>query len=417
MRILDVSPRKVHPPMSGAPVRTYNLLRRLARSHDVRHFWQPGLRDRRRPEQSDYQEIAHSNPVAAAITELGWRSWACAPIPAGAALQLTRPAALTELIRWADVVMVEFPWQFEYCRRRVSGTPLVLAAHNVEAEKFLSWGEAAGARLTRRPWLRYVEQAERRAARAADLITVVKEGDREGLARRYGADPERIVVVANGADTRRYRPADPARREQAKRELGLPERPVAIYVGFTQPANRAGFEWVRRLARRSDDFSFVVVGEVGAGSVGGGNLSIPGPVDDLRPWLEAADVALCPIEHGGGTKIKLHEALAAGLPTIAFAASVDGLAARDGEHLLLCEPSERALLAALERLRDEPALAAQIGEAARTLATTRYDWEMLGDVMEAALTGLVEGPSRGDRARDAAGRVGERPREEERPSA
>jgi glycosyltransferase involved in cell wall biosynthesis len=417
MRILDVSPRKVHPPLSGARVRTYNLLRRLARSHDVRHFWQPRPRDRRRPEQSDYQEIGHSDPVAAAITELGWRSWASAPIPAGAALQLTRPAALTELIRWADVVMVEFPWQFEYCRRRVSGTPLVLATHNVEAEKFLSWGEAAGARLARRPWLRYVERAERGAARAADLITVVKEGDREGLARRYGADPERIVVVANGADTRRYRPADPERRELAKGELGLPERPVAIYVGCTQPANRAGFEWVRRAARRSDDFNFVVVGRVGSGAEGHDNLTIAGPVDELGPWLEAADVALCPIEHGGGTKIKLLESLAAGLPTIAFAASVDGLAARDGEHLMICEPNERALLAALERLRDEPQLAARIGEAARALATTRYDWEMLGDVMETALTGLVEGASRGDRGREATDRKGERPREEERPRA
>jgi glycosyltransferase involved in cell wall biosynthesis len=271
--------------------------------------------------------------------------------------------------------------------------------------------------LTHRPWLRYVERAESGAARAADLITVVKEGDREGLARRYGADSERIVAVANGADTRRYRPADSARREQAKRELGLPKRPVAVYVGTTQPANRAGFEWVRRAAGRSDDFNFVVVGRVGSGAEARHNLTIAGSVDDLRPWLEAADVALCPIEHGGGTKIKLLESLAAGLPTIAFAASVDGLAARDGEHLLLCKPDEQALLSALERLRDEPQLAARIGEAGRALATTRYDWEMLGDVMEAALTGLVEGASRGDRGRGATDRKGERPREEERPRA
>jgi polysaccharide biosynthesis protein PslH len=128
-------------------------------------------------------------------------------------------------------------------------------------------------------------------------------------------------------------------------------------------------------------------------------------------------VALCPIEHGGGTKIKLLESLAAGLPTIAFAASVDGLAARDGEHLMICEPNERALLAALERLRDEPQLAARIGEAGRALATAHYDWEMLGDVMEAALTRLVEGPRRIDRDGEATGRIGERPREEERPRA
>lgn len=403
--------------MDGASVRIHNLLENLARRHEVRLFWQPRIGNRDQRADGGYQRIAHASPVAATMTEVGWRSWISAPVLAGAALRATRPPALTELIRWADLIMVEFPWQFEYCRRRRAGTPLVLAGHNVEAEKFNSWGDAAGARLTRRPWLRYIERREHAACQGADLVIVVKEGDREELVRRYGVDPRRVVVVPNGADTRRYRPAEPDRRSKAKRELGLPERPVAIYAGTAQPPNQAGLSWVRRLARRASDLSFVVVGRVGGRPGMRENLITTGPVLDLRPWLEAADLALCPIEHGGGTKIKLLEALAAGLPTIAFPPSVDGIAARSEEHLLVCEPNEEAVVESLERLRREPALAAGLAQRARTLATAEHDWERLGDRLEGALARLIEGPIGCERPRDPAEGEGQGSGQKERPRA
>jgi glycosyltransferase involved in cell wall biosynthesis len=393
MRILDVSPRQVYPMMSGAPVRTHNLLRRLAQRHEVRMFWQPRLGEAESP-NGGYSRIANPSRLAATVTEGGWRAWPAAPILAGAATRVSRPGKLDDLIAWADVVMVEFPWQFEHCRRRSSGTPMVLCTHNVEVEKFASWARAAGTRLSR-PWLRYVEQAEAAAARAADLVVAVKEGDRDEFVRRYGADPERVAVVPNGADTHRYRPVDPARRKETKGQLGLGETPMAVYVGTFQPANQVGLGWVRRLARRCKDINFVVVGRVGGEAATEGNLTITGPVEDVRPWLEAADLALCPIEHGGGTKIKLLEALAAGLPVVAFPASVDGLQVSDGEQLLICDPNEEALAAAVGRLRDDPGLAARLGEGGRAFMTASHDWERLGDRLETALSRLVEGDDQG----------------------
>jgi glycosyltransferase involved in cell wall biosynthesis len=393
MRILDVSPRLVYPMMSGAPVRTHNLLRRLAQRHEVRMFWQPRLGEAGSPD-GGYRRIANPSRLAGAVAEAGWRAWPAAPILAGAATRVSRPGELDDLIAWANVVMVEFPWQFEYCRRRASGTPMVLCTHNVELEKFASWARAAGTRLSR-PWLRYVERSEGAAVRAADLVIAVKDGDRDGFVRRYAADPGRVTVVPNGADTHRYRPAGSARRKEAKGQLGLGVTPVAIYVGTFQPANRVGLEWVRRLARRRKDINFVVVGQVGGEAATEGNLTTTGPVDDVRPWLEAADLALCPIEHGGGTKIKLLEALAAGLPVVAFPASVDGLQVCNGEQLLICDPSEEALAAAVGRLRDDPELAVRLGESARALMTASHDWERLGDRLEAVLCRLCEGEKRG----------------------
>jgi glycosyltransferase involved in cell wall biosynthesis len=390
VRILDVSPRVVFPPMRGSSVRTHNLLRHLARSHDVRLFAQPRL-GHRPAEPPPYGEHLHESGLARALCSASERAWVSAPILSGAGLRLARPAVLRELLGWADVVLVEFPWQFEHCRRERPSAPLVLSAINVEAAKFASWAEAAGTRLTRRPWLRWIERTEAAAVRHAALITVVSERDRRDLAARYELDPDRVVVVPNGADADAYRPVDPERRAAAKLELGLPDRPAVLFAAADMPANRRGLRWVEQAAALADRFTFVVVGTVAKRRPARANLVVAGPVPDIQPWLEAADLAICPIEHGGGTKIKLLEALAAGLPTVAFPHAVEGLTVRDGREILVVPPDERAVVSALERLVADPELARSVAAGGREFVVTGHDWADGAARLEAALLGLVDG--------------------------
>jgi glycosyltransferase involved in cell wall biosynthesis len=308
----------------------------------------------------------------------------------GLALEMTRPRLLTRLLRWADVVLVEFPWQFEYCRRR-SKAPCVLASHNLEGLKFAGWAEAAGASLTVGPWLRYVRRMEGRAARAATLVLAVSASEREGYTERYGVDPERVVEIPNGADTKRYSPIRPDAKAAARRRLGLPERSTVIYVASVIPPNRRGADWVRRLAAVADRFTFLAVGEGAQVDDRPSNMISTGFVDDLRPYLEAADIALCPIEHGAGTKIKLLEYMASGLPTVAFSPAVGGLLARHGVEVLVAEPSVRGLREATECLADDQGLALRIGRAARALVVKRYDWGRIGGRLDDALTAMIDG--------------------------
>jgi|SRR5947209_1977980 len=394
MRILDVSPMGVNPPRRGSAVRTHNLLRHLSARHEVRQFslaWDepPPLRprlDELRVEPT-YSELRFHHPVAGAANRIGMHAWVNAPVLSGAALGLTRPTALDRLLRWADVVLVEFPWQFEYCRRRTDA-PCVLASHNVEAVKFRSWAVPAGAALTRAPWVRHIERVESRAARSADLVLAVSGDEAAKYVARYGVDPARVVEIPNGADTDRYAPVDADAKRAAKRRLGLPERPTAIYAASVIPPNRSGARWVRRLAAASGAFTFLAVG-AGAHTHGGSpNLVATGQVEDMRPYLDAADVALCPIEHGAGTKIKLLEYMASGLPAVAFAPAVGGLAARDGTELLVADASVADLLAAIERLVDDPALAARTGQAARELVVRRYDWRQIARRLDEALMSI-----------------------------
>ncbi len=388
-----------YPPLdSGSRVRVHNLLENLSEQHEVRQFclsW--GERRPRRETVArsqlapDYRQYRYSSPLAWACAAVARRSWVRVPLGSGAALRLTRPALLDELLEWADVVLVEFPWQFEYCRRRLRHlgrrAPLVLAAHNLERLKFESWARAAGVTVSRFPWTGYVGRAEARAVAAAELVIAVSGDDRDLFVTHYDADPARIVVAPNGADTDTYTPSDDRARRLAKRRLGLPDKPTVIFAGGDVAPNRAGLRHVERVANLTNRFTFLVVGPV-ARSRRSGNIVATGFVEDLRLYLQAADLAVCPIEHGGGTKIKLLEALAAGLPTVAFPEAIHGLEIRPGQHVMVADKTPLAMLAALDELAGDRALAHRMGEAGRRLVVDHYSWRQSARQLEEALSAL-----------------------------
>ena len=372
------------------------ILRQLSVGHEVQQFSQTdefAFRQSvmRRFLAPNYSEYCYAHPLAWAAVRSGQRPFlGGAPVLSGIALKASQPSLLRRLLRWADVVLVEFPWQFDHCWRHRPKGPLVLASHNVEAMKFASWGEAAGASSMNARKLRYITRLEERAATRADLVLTVSAADRSQLIERYQLEPGRVIVIANGADTSSQTRASPDSKRAAKRTLGLPDRPTAIFVGSNIPPNRRGLDWIERLGKQTDRFTFLVVGAVAAEKPTGQNIVTTGLVEDLDRYLEAADIAICPIEHGSGTKIKLLESLAAGLPTVAFAAALDGTDARDGVHALVAGTSEAGLLSALNCLADDPDLSSAIGHAARQLARERYDWRTIAQQLEHHLLHLVD---------------------------
>src|SRR5438093_1800453 len=139
MRILDVAPFAVYPPENGSTMRMFHLLRALSRSQEVRQFSQAGWNElRRRSFDSQvqatptYLERRYAHPLSVLACERCRRSWIFQFVLAGAVLRLTRPRLLRDWLRWADVVLVEFPWQFGAVARLRPNAPLVLASHNVE---------------------------------------------------------------------------------------------------------------------------------------------------------------------------------------------------------------------------------------------------------------------------------------------
>jgi polysaccharide biosynthesis protein PslH len=93
------------------------------------------------------------------------------------------------------------------------------------------------------------------------------------------------------------------------------------------------------------------------------SVTVAGFVDDLRPCYEEAEVVVAPISSGGGTRIKLLEAFAHGVPVVTTPTGAAGLATRDHEHLLVATGAEE-LAAAVAEVLDDPVLAGSLAAAA-----------------------------------------------------
>ena len=394
MRILDVSPRVTVPLSSGSRIRIHNLLSRLSGSHEIRQFSQTRSRDLRSTGFAtdvqitpSYLEHRHRNPVATPLCEAMERSGFGVPILCGYPLRAARPRRLREWMAWADVVIVEFPWQYACCRAMSKGRPLVLSTHNVQAAKARSDGRGG---VARRAWSGWTEALERDAVRGADMVLAVRPEDVEEFARLYGIDRAKTRVTPNGADVRLYHPADEAARGLLRARLGLPAGPLVLFpAAHRQTPILAGLAWVRRVAALLPGVTFLITGAVEERPMREGNLIFTGFVDEYEAYVRSADCMLCPIDRGGGTKLKVIEAAAAGLPIVAFPESVQGTMFRDEDHLLVAGKTPAALADSLARILRDPDTAGRLGARARAHAVEHYDWDVIARTMETELMRLV----------------------------
>lgn len=350
-----------------------------------------GRVDRRRLDGS-YDEYRFSHPVETAIANLSNKSWVSAPVSTGVAQRLVYHPELQARLDWADVVIVEHPWQFAGCRRLKPQARFVFASHNMEADKITSFAHSNRHPFGWQAWKRHIERMEREACRQADLVYTVSELDRAESAKRYGVELEKILAVPNSTDCAEIRPVSEAERRAAGQRLGLPLKPVAVFAqGAAPSAGMPAFHWVEKLAAANDRVHFVMAGALFSGREQRKNLTITGPIVDIRPYIIAADFGICPIEFGAGTKTKLIEALGAGLPTVAFEHSLHGFDLLPEEHLLVAETSVESLSAAFDRLLDEPGLAARLSAAGRAYVEANHDWDVHVERLDRALRRLVDG--------------------------
>ncbi|MEJ7811822.1 MAG: glycosyltransferase [Gemmatimonadaceae bacterium] len=386
--LLYLSPYSVVPPQYGGPARIYNLCRELSREYRVMHFAQQVHRRNARVSVAPviqhvtptYTEYSSRNPLSMVLQRAGSRlRWPV--VWQSAVLGLSSPRWLREQVERASVITVEHPWQFRWVHEKVGGTkPVVLTAQNVESVLWATGGIRAPSRVAHL-LARTVERVERFAVRHATRVFTMSPEDTSELVRRYGVAPERCVVIPNGVACDTLVPATAARRQERKRELGLSGKRVIVFIGSTHGPNRGAvqqiIEWAEGWPDERDHF--LIVGGVGRlfPNVRHPRLTITGLVDDSRSFLEAADVAINPIQSGSGTSIKQAEYMALGLPSVATPTGARGITMVDGEHGFVRELGEFPPL--LRWLGDHPEVCDRVGAAARAFARLELDWPMIAE--------------------------------------
>ncbi len=110
------------------------------------------------------------------------------------------------------------------------------------------------------------------------------------------------------------------------------------------------------------------------------SITLAGAVEDVRPYLAAADVVVVPLMQGGGTRLKILEAFAAQRPVVSTTKGNEGLRARSGEHLLLADDPQ-SIVAAIARLWLDAPLRESLTQAAYALVADEYSWSAVSDAV------------------------------------
>lgn len=283
----------------------------------------------------------------------------------------------------------------------------LLFQHNVESMIFQRHTQAAAG------WLRsrYMALQWRRMRRfEADCgthfgtIVAVSEQDRQTFAREYGW--QHVQAIDTAVDVDYFQPNGTP--EQADRIVfigsldWLPNQDgVAFFVREVWPLIR----------RAKPQAIFRIVGRNPARSVRrlarAEGVEVVGTVPDVRPYLAAAPVIVVPLLVGGGTRIKIFEAMAMGKAIVSTSIGAEGLPVRSGEHLLLADTPADFALAVLQLLNDANCRA-RMGQAASRLVNAHYGSEVVARQFEqiceqtvraaARPTPLGDGPTaRGER--------------------
>jgi glycosyltransferase involved in cell wall biosynthesis len=402
LRLLQVSQRFSAYPTSGAELRIHHLATHLARHMCVTHLgFSPGgvARSAVIPhERLEFIPVARSNGYG--IFDLARGALGRVPFPVLNYTRENMKDALGEQLGKTafDIVQLESVHLAGYLPllRAARNRPRLVVCdwHNIESELMARYGDGTAAvwrKLYARRSAGQLASFEKWFADQCDLHVVVSERDRETLIR-YGTRAP-VLVIDNGVDVKHFSssPDSPDRRFRVLFVGSMDYHAnIDAVVSFARDA------WPR-IHSSLPEAVFTVVGRNPTAGVRAlaamGGIEITGTVGDTKPYYREAWAVVVPIRVAGGTRIKILEAMAAGVPVVSTGRGAEGLAAEPGLHYLLAD-TDHEIHAALTRLAGDPALGSRLAAAAMELVRHRYDWPVLGDRLAAALARLLEAPAR-----------------------
>ena len=405
LNILCVSQMPASPPRFGAQARMHGLMTQLAQHHDLTAAMlvddEFDLEECRRAMQFYCREVVLvQNPygrVGAAKRLLQLRS--LTSTRSFDRLRVTVPAlqlALDRVLRGRrfDIVNLEFPY-LGHCvlRQAPPGEKLpllVVDSHEIAydlARQFAVAGANMGRRLYAAANWRKLRREELGIYREADGVYLCSTEDEQRLLDEL--PKVRTAVIPNAADVEYYqpRPTDPA-----------PDRRTVVYFGLlsTVPNIDAVVHFVQeiwpRVAKAHPEARCKIIGGRPPPSLlalAGPRVELTGFVSDLRPHLAAAAAVVVPLRLGGGTRLKIVEAMAMGKAIVSTTLGAEGIKAVPGRDIFI-EDQPAAFADAVNRLLAEPSLAARVGQSARRLAVERYAWSAAAQALEGFYRRILE---------------------------
>lgn len=402
MKILWVKAGGLVPPDTGGKIRSYNILRQLARQHSITFFsfhaaHHPDLHSDLKHTFDRVVTVPLRIPAPKSFAELcdyGTRLFSSEPYGITKYCRPEVRRALRTLLAEEkyDVVVCDFlcaagviPWDLP--------TPKVLFTHNVEATIWRRHYEVATNPLwkaiSRWEW-RKMESAERRYLRFATRVLTVSETDRDAFATFL--DMAKLTVIPTGVDVDYFQP--------------MPAEETANSLVFTGsmdwlPNEDAIFYFSDAILpvvkQQCPDISLNVVGrnpsrKLQALAERETSIRLTGWVSDIRPFVARGSVCIVPLRIGGGTRLKIFEAMAMGKAVVSTSVGAEGLAVRSGENIILADSPKGFAQSIVSLLRD-PKQREQLGAAARALVQENYSWTRVAENFATTLQDVIARPT------------------------
>lgn len=397
LNILCVSQMPASPPRFGAQARVHGLMTQLARRHDLTAVMlvdeEFDIEECRQAMQAYCREVVLvPNPygregIAKRLLQL--RSLVSAQ--SFDRLRVTVPALQRTLDRVLgsrrfDIVNLEFPY-LGYCNLRQAPPgkklpALVVDSHEIAydlARQFANAGGSLGRRFYAGANWRKLRREELGVYREADGVFLCSADDERRLLDQV---PEATTaVIPNAADVEYYqpRPTDPP-----------PDGRTVVYFGLlsTIPNVDGVTHFVQdiwpHIAKAHPEARCKIIGgrpPPSLQALAGPKVELTGFVPDLRPHLAEAAAVIVPLRLGGGTRLKIVEAMAMGKAIVSTTLGAEGIQAVSGRDIVI-EDEPTAFASAVNRLLADPGLAARIGESARQLAVERYSWSGAAEALD-----------------------------------
>lgn len=383
LRVLQLSGRAPFPPDQGGKIRSLQLLKSLHEVADVTLIClqrEPG-------EEAAVDALAALGVAVTPVSLPGFapRWWHHLRSADPLLVQRYGRTTLLEAARVHlsrdryDAVVVDGldPLMASVGIEQTTGPHLIYQAHNVESEVYRRCqavdDRSLKSRMVGRLDLLKMQRFERNRVRLFSGIIAVSTRDAATL--QTWAPAASVCVVPNGADCSHLVPLDV-----------VPDPGAIVFLGTLSYApNRDAVEHLAgdilpRIRRAVPGATLYVVGRQ-TDALAPSLQHAPGVVftgyaDDVRPHLARAQVVVVPLRAGGGTRLKILEAMAMRRPVVSTTLGAEGLDLTPGEHLLIADGADR-FAAAVVRLLGDRAAAERIADQGRRAILARYDWRSI----------------------------------------
>lgn len=406
MRVVIVDGDVSYPPSSGKRLRTLHLMLRLAKRHHLTYIARAHNGEEEIRQAAAFladqgiEPILVDDPLPRKSGPSFYARLASnllSPLPYSAASH--RSQRMREAVHSYAATHTVDLWQFEWTPYvdmlpETTEARRLLIAHNVDSLIWQRYFENEGQTLKRlyiqRQWRKF-ERFECRVFAEVDRVVAVSPEDAALLRRQFGV--ENVDVIDNGVDSNYFENVRGGDRAGVILFLGsLDWRPnldaVRLLLDDIFPAVRQAEPSVRLcLVGRNPPGWLVQRVEKMA------NVELHANVADVRPYLAESSVLAVPLRIGGGSRLKILEALACGLPVVSTRIGAEGLDLQPGRDLVVAERVEDMAAALIESVRF-PERVRNMALNGRDIVRSRYDWDRLAVKLERVWEECVNGETR-----------------------